>query len=784
MNCTPPTSRKNRAPPNVRSSPERRRESTRMKTATALLLFLLCAPHPVHAGNAPVGGGGSCSYSLAFDGTVGQQQAYDNGLYTCLSGGTWAAQGFIVGNTLASGTSATTSCTTAYHGMLEYTSGAFEYCTGTTWTAFSSYTPVSGTVGDGTGVIVELSAGTAAAPSLTFHTDTTTGLYQPTTHTMAVTTAGTERVAFDSSGDFNLVGAHAQYQLDSNPILTVPAADTVYSLAIGNDALLYDSHSTSTTGEYNLAVGYYTLPGTATTPMTGADNAIAGAGAGQDVSSTPSFTTAVGSGSFGNCCSYLSNVPGNYNTAIGAAALQEGISNYGGAITDNTMAGASACSGPGYGVTNSVMIGANAGGGCGGTASTTATIDIGNATLVNYNGNTAGDIVIGSTNTAANLAGTDDISISASNFQGADVTGSQNIAFGGDALENLSTGSSNTAIGNGALGSQAGSADTNTALGANAQGGMYPYNSTGGYNLAIGSSALGNNITGSNNTAIGNGAIEGVYGAGSVGSDNTGLGQAALADLQGVSATPLLASDNTAAGASAGQNITSGYYNTAIGNEAMLGVANTPLTGQSNTAVGYEALYNLQGTATNDTAFGASAGYNLTTGTDNTLIGYEAGVAVTGNYNIVLGEDTSSTLTTGSSNIWIGNNLSQITGSSNSQIDIADNIMVYGDTHLAMHGTAPTIGNCPTSTTGASVVGNDNAMVIQQGSGATSTTLCTLTFHTAWTSTPICTASWGTNAAPPASFLSVVFTSPQTLTIYGSVAEHSDKINVICQGYK
>jgi len=231
-----------------------------------------------------VGGGGSCSYSLAFDGTVGQQQAYDDGLYTCLSGGAWAAQGFIVGDTLASGASATTSCTAAYHGMLEYTSGAFEYCTGSTWTAFSNYTPVSGTVGDGTGVLVELSAGTFAAPSLTFYADTTTGLYQPTTHTMAVTTAGTERVAFDSSGDFNLVGASAQYQLDSNPIMTAPAADTVYSLAIGNDALLYDSHGSGSTGEYNLAVGWQALPGTSATPMTGADNAIAGSGAGNTLS--------------------------------------------------------------------------------------------------------------------------------------------------------------------------------------------------------------------------------------------------------------------------------------------------------------------------------------------------------------------------------------------------------------------------------------------------------------------------------------------------------------------
>src|ERR1700691_3452166 len=55
-----------------------------------LAVLLLClTPHLAHAtpGNAPVGGGGSCSYSTEPDGTVAQQQPYDNGLYTCLSSG-------------------------------------------------------------------------------------------------------------------------------------------------------------------------------------------------------------------------------------------------------------------------------------------------------------------------------------------------------------------------------------------------------------------------------------------------------------------------------------------------------------------------------------------------------------------------------------------------------------------------------------------------------------------------------------------------------------------------
>ena len=254
----------------------------------------LIATYPA-PGNAAVGG--PCTYGLEPDGTVGQQVGYDNALYTCLSASnTWTPEGFIVGNTLASGSSATTSCTTAYHGMLEYTSGAFEYCTGSTWTAFQQLyarerhrrqrhgRPRRADDRDRCRALADLPRRHHHRPLPARHPHT------------GITTAGAERVAFDASGDFNLVGATAQYQLDSIQILTTPAADTVYSLAVGDWALYYDEHVSGTTGEYNLAVGYDALPGTSATPMTGADNALAGAAAGEYVDSTPSFSTAVGYG--------------------------------------------------------------------------------------------------------------------------------------------------------------------------------------------------------------------------------------------------------------------------------------------------------------------------------------------------------------------------------------------------------------------------------------------------------------------------------------------------------
>ena len=99
---------------------------------------------------------------------------------------------------------------------------------------------------------------------------------------------------------------------------------------------------------------------------------------------------------------------------------------------------------------------------------------------------------------------------------------------------------------------------------------------------------------------------------------------------------------NTALGPNAGQYVSSGANNTALGALAMQGVSGAPLTGGSNTAVGYQALLLAQGAATENTAMGQAAGAAVTTGTDNTLLGWKAGFGVTGNSNIIVGEDPST----------------------------------------------------------------------------------------------------------------------------------------------
>jgi hypothetical protein len=73
----------------------------------------------------------------------------------------------------------------------------------------------------------------------------------------------------------------------------------------------------------------------------------------------------------------------------------------------------------------------------------------------------------------------------------------------------------------------------------------------------------------------------------------------------------------------AGQNITTGTHNTAVGTNAMVGLSATPLYGSFNTAVGDTALNAIEATAGENTALGYEAGYAvtpLTTGSGQGLV--------------------------------------------------------------------------------------------------------------------------------------------------------------------
>jgi hypothetical protein len=81
---------------------------------------------------------------------------------------------------------------------------------------------------------------------------------------------------------------------------------------------------------------------------------------------------------------------------------------------------------------------------------------------------------------------------------------------------------------------------------------------------------------------------------------------------------------NIAVGNLAGEYVSSGQSETAIGNSAMTGVSGTPLTGSYNTAVGNSALLSAQGAAQYNSAIGAGALHGNSTGNYNTALGFYA----------------------------------------------------------------------------------------------------------------------------------------------------------------
>ena len=156
----------------------------------------------------------------------------------------------------------------------------------------------------------------------------------------------------------------------------------------------------------------------------------------------------------------------------------------------------------------------------------------------------------------------------------------------------------------------------NTAEGQNTLLGL----TTGTYNTGVGFSSLSVTTTGKFNTGVGAGTLlantadnNTATGAGTLlsntaGAFNTANGAFALF-------TNTMGIFNTANGAFALLNNTTGVENTANGYRALSGNA----TGVGNTAYGSQAL--VQSTGNNNTALGAHAGFNISTGSNNIHIG-------------------------------------------------------------------------------------------------------------------------------------------------------------------
>jgi hypothetical protein len=234
-----------------------------------------------------------------------------------------------------------------------------------------------------------------------------------------------------------------------------------------------------------------------------------------------------------------------------------------------------------------------------------------------------------------------------------------NTAVGGNAGSVLTSGIQNTLIGgqaggagditgdlNTMVGFQAGylltSGTENVAVGAGALDAVV----TASGCVAVGRNALGANTSGTPNTAVGYAALA----ANLTGADATAVGAYALdANLSGGS--------NTAVGRSSLSANTTGHYNTAVGHDA-LAVA---VDGDMNTAFGFAALANVVSDSAGqdclNIGIGAYAGNEITSGIQNIAIGsytLDNGAGGTGDNNVVMGNWSFSNATTGEGNTLIG----------------------------------------------------------------------------------------------------------------------------------
>lgn len=272
-------------------------------------------------------------------------------------------------------------------------------------------------------------------------------------------------------------------------------------------------------------------------------------------------------------------------------------------------------------------------------------------------------------------------------------TGGGNTALGYDTSYKNTTGNQNVAVGKGALYSNTvGSGNVAVGLDALGTGGYPTATDAGDYNVAIGYNAMTSAISSDENVGIGYeagvsqttmlntvvvgagalrgdpalfatnsatsttvvgyrsgytagagfnnntflGAYTGYYGA--TGDENVAVGTSALFGTAGTQAF----ASNVAVGFSAMYGATSAVNNVAVGKNALYTAGNT----SSSVAVGLEALYTAGNTSTQNTAVGATAGRDISSGDNNTCLGNAAGTStspfnvITENNRVVVGNSS------------------------------------------------------------------------------------------------------------------------------------------------
>ena len=496
---------------------------------------------------------------------------------------------------------------------------------------------------------------------------------------LATASAGTNNLrlgltagdAIASGGNYNvIIGDGAGTALttgDENVVVGMNAFSTEttgqYCVAIGRAALANQDEAGNA---YNTAVGYFS----GSNVTTGGSNTFTGALSG-DAITTGTKNVAIGVESL------TTDTKGSAAVAVGYQALGSQNFTSGTSSDFNYNTGIGFRAGNGVTGTLNTIIGTDAGRYIGsGSNNTVMGVDamIGNSgSLLTGNNNTTMGFRAGQ-----NMQGAcENNTIYGANAGDALTTADNNVAFGMAALGTDTVGENSTAIGYFALHSfnkanlsgNSGEGDTyNTAVGAYSQYGnltgitndSFGYGSLDALTSGTGNVSMGNYsmtalLTGSRNVAIGTQSMDLANGSES---DCVAIGFTALKDMDGDGSR-----ENTAVGSYAGEDISTGSSNTAIGFKAG-GAQGTAATGSGNTSVGRLAGSSLTSGAYN-VLIGWGAGDLITTGNNNTCIGTDTGSVVAnlteGDYNVFIGSDTRGP-STGDNSIVLGH---AITGAPN-----------------------------------------------------------------------------------------------------------------------
>jgi trimeric autotransporter adhesin len=186
-------------------------------------------------------------------------------------------------------------------------------------------------------------------------------------------------------------------------------------------------------------------------------------------------------------------------------------------------------------------------------------------------------------------------------------------------------------------------------------------------------------------------------------------------------------SNNSLIGASAGNSITTGGYNTFVGPSA----GNKNTTGGFNIFLGPSAGFkNLGGS--NNSYIGTNAGVNSTAGDANSFIGVNAGFNSTGSYNTFIGSYSGTNNTSGGGNIAIGINagLSNATGANNTfigtnagaSVDALTNVTAIGYSASATVSNTVVLGSGATTITGTGLAAGLSGLKFANLTSGSSTT--------------------------------------------------------------